>query len=88
MSSHHCNAISDDELDSSSEEDASVEVISPPPRRPVTRSVSAKRAAGEMEDNDDLPISSPPRPRKVQRVVGVPGAFADRDYRRLTTNPP
>ena len=65
----------DNELDSSSEEDMSIEVISPP-RRPVTRSVSAKRAADEMEheDEENLFISSP-RPRKVQRVAGTSGAF-------------
>ena len=60
----------EDDLDSS-EGDMSIEVISPP-RRPVTRSVSAKRTADEMQPDDDddaLFISSSPRPRKVQRVT-------------------
>jgi len=63
---------SEDEPAGSSEEDMSIEVISPP-RRPITRSVSAKRAAGEMEleDNDALIVSSPPRPRKVRKVTGT-----------------
>ena len=53
----------------------SIEVISPP-RQPVTRSVSAKRAADEMEHEDeDAPFISSPRPRKVQRVAGTSGAF-------------
>ena len=64
---------------SGSEEDMSVEVISPPRHaspaacRPITCSVSAKRAANEMEpeDVDTLLASSPPRPRKIQRVAGT-----------------
>ena len=69
------NSLVEDELDSFSEEDMSVEVISPP-RRPVTCSVSAKRTADEMEpgDNDTLLISSP-RPRKVRRVTTAHSVF-------------
>jgi len=77
------NALAEeDDLEGSSEEDVSVEVVSPP-RRPVTRSVSAKRTASEMEDIGDL-LPSPPHPRKVQRI-GKPGIFLDR-YRLLVTN--
>lgn len=62
------------EQDDSSEDDMSVEVISPP-RRPVTRSVSAKRAAEELEpdDNDALSTSPSPRPRKARKVTGALG---------------
>jgi len=62
----------ENELVSSSDEGMSVEVISPP-RRPVTRSVSAKRAANEMdpEDNDTPLVSLPSRARKVRRVTGA-----------------
>ena len=71
------NTFVEDEPASSSEEDMSIKVISPP-RQPITRSVSAKRAADEMEhDNDALIISSPPRSRKVRRVTGMSGALAD-----------
>ena len=65
---------SDDDMDSSSE-GTSVEVVSPP-RRPVTRSVSAKRAAEEIEDGEDLSISSPPRPKKARKVTREPGEFS------------
>ena len=59
----------------SSEEDMSVEVLSPL-HRPMTRSVSAKCIADEMELEDvDAPLaSSPPRPRKV---AGTPGMFTN-----------
>ena len=64
----------------------SIEVISPP-RRPITRSVSAKRAADEMEleDTNTLFISSSPRPRKVRKVTGASGMFASRRWQRLLT---
>jgi len=66
----------EDVRDNSSEAaDTSVEIISPP-RRPVTRSVSAKRVAHEMKDDSD-PLSSPPRPRKVQRGIRTPGIFQE-----------
>ena len=72
-----------DELASSSDEEMSIEVISPP-RRPVTRSVSAKRAADEInpEDGNALLISSPPRPKKVRRVTVASGEIAT-DWCRL-----
>ena len=64
----------------------SIEVISPP-RRPITCSVSAKRAADEMEleDTNTLFISSSPRPRKVRKVTGASGMFASRCWQRLLT---
>lgn len=59
---------------SDSEEDMSVEVVSPLRHRPVTRSVSAKWPADEMVDSDD-PLPLPlPHPRKVQRIE-TPGMF-------------
>ena len=83
------NILAEGDTDGSSEEDASVEVISPPrytspPHRPITRSVSAKHAADEMEpeDVDILPTSPPPHPRKI------PEACRDTEYVRclsLTT---
>ena len=63
----------EDEPESSGEEDTSVEIISTP-NRPITRSVSAKRAADTMDDGD-VSLSSPPRPTKVQRGIGKPGTF-------------
>jgi len=63
----------EDDSESSEEDDSSVRIVSPPPQ-PITRSVSAKREADEMEDSDDLSQSSPPRPRKVHRI-GKPGIF-------------
>ena len=78
------NTIVGDDTDGLSEEDASVEVISPPrhaspPRRPITRSVSAKRAADEMEPEDvDTLLASPlPHPRKIRRLAGVPSMSVD-----------
>ena len=71
----------EDEPGCLSDEDMSIEVISPP-RRPITRSVSAKRAADEMESEDTIMIPSPPRPRKVRRVSG---AFTDHCHERLLT---
>lgn len=70
------NTLVGHELDDSSEEDVAIEVLSPP-RRPVTRSVSAKRAADEMEPEDDgaLSISSSPHPRKVRRVTEASSMF-------------
>ena len=62
-----------------SDEDSSVEIVNPP-LRPVTRSVSAKRAADEIEDGDDPLPSSSPRPRKVQRIT-KPGMFLS-DHKR------
>lgn len=65
----------------------SIEVISPP-RRPVTRSVSAKRAADEIdpEDGDALLVSVSPRPKKVRRVTMASGAIAtDRCQLKLLT---
>jgi hypothetical protein len=64
-------AHSDDVLDSSGRGDLSVEVISPP-RRPITCSISAKRSANEIDDDDDPLVYSPPRPRKLQRISRVP----------------
>ena len=68
----------ENESDSSGEEDMSIEVISPP-RRPITRSVSANRAADEIEpeDNNTPLISSSPRPRKIRRITRAPGMFTD-----------
>lgn len=75
----------ENEQDSSGEEDMSVEIVSPPRpagptcRQHITRSVTAKRVADEMElegDSDALLISSPPRPRKIRRVTGELGMFA------------
>lgn len=79
--------VAENDLDNSSEEDMSVEVISPP-RRPVTRSVSAKRAADEMEpgENDTVLISSSPRPKKVRRIAEASGMFAGY-YRRTVADP-
>jgi len=74
----------EDDLDSSSEEDLSIEIMSPL-HRPVTRSVSAKRAADEMEDGGDLSPSSPPRSGKV-RKIGKPGIFLVH-YGWLVTDP-
>jgi hypothetical protein len=71
-----------EEPGSSGEEDASAEVISSPPHRPITRSVSAKRAADEMVDGSIPSSPSPPRPRKVQKRNGKPGISHNR-YRRL-----
>jgi len=66
----------EDEPESSSEEE-SVEIISPP-HRPITRSVSAKRAA--VEEDDDVSPSLP-RPTKVRRGIGKSGIFLDHsDY--------
>jgi len=62
----------EDEPESPSDEDA-IEIISPP-HRPITRSVSAKRAAVE-EDDDTSP--SLPRPTKVRRGIGKSGTFLD-----------
>ena len=78
----------EDEPDSSCDDDISVEVISPP-RRPVTRSVSAKRAADDMltEDDDALLVSSSPRARKVRKVTGVPSALADCRQPPVTADP-
>ena len=75
------SALVEDELGGSSGEDTSIEVISPP-RRPVTRSVSAKRAVDEMEleDNDRLSVSPSPRPRKVRRVVGTSSECVHRSF--------
>ena len=66
MSSVVDSTLTEGDPDNSSEGDMSIEVISPP-RQPITRSVSAKRAADEMQPDDDgdddaLLISSPPRP--------------------------
>ena len=62
----------------SSEEDMSVEVVSPL-HRSIPCSVSTKRAADEMEleDINILLASSPLRPRKVRWVAGAPGMFTD-----------
>ena len=72
------------DTDGSSEEDASVEILSPPchtspPHRPITRSVSAKRAADEMEseDVDTLMASTSPHPRKIRRLAGTPSMSVD-----------
>lgn len=71
------NTFVEDEPAGSSEEDMSIEVISQP-HQPITCLVSAKRAADEMElDNDALIISSPPGSRKVRRVTGMSGVLAD-----------
>ena len=69
------NRPTEDEPESFSEEDTSVEIISPP-HRPVTRSVSAKRAADSMEEVDDV-SPSPARPTKVRRGGGRSGTFLD-----------
>ena len=71
--SMHLTICLDNDMDSSSE-GTSVEVVSPP-RRPVTRSVSAKRAAEDIEDGEDLSISSPPRPKKARKVARESGGF-------------
>lgn len=70
------NVLTEDEPESSSGEDTSVEIVSPPRHRPITRSVSAKRAADTMDNGDMSPPSSP-RPTKVQRGIGKPGIFLD-----------
>ena len=60
----------------SSDGDMGIEFISPP-RRPITRSVSAKRTADEIENDDDPSISPLLRPKKTRRVTGAPGASND-----------
>jgi len=62
----------EDEPESFSDE-GSVEIISPP-HRPITRLVSAKRAA--VEEGDDMSPSLP-CPTKVQRGIGKSGTFLD-----------
>jgi hypothetical protein len=61
----------EDGSESSCEDDLSVEIVSPP-RRHITRLVSAKRAADEMEDGGSSPLPLP-RPRKVQKGTGKSG---------------
>ena len=65
-------SVENDTLSSSDDEPSEVEILSPPRRRPVTRSVSAKRVADEMEAEDPLlsPTSLPPA-KKARR--GAPG---------------
>ena len=67
-----------DDPESSSEEDVSAEAIgAQSSHRPITRSVSAKRAADEMEDSN-VPLSPTSlHPRKVQRRIRKPGRFLD-----------
>lgn len=59
-------------LSNSDDELSEVEILSPPRRRPVTRSVSAKRAVDEMEREGPLssPTSLPPTKKAHREAAG------------------
>jgi len=66
-------SIENDALNSSDNEPSEVEISSPPRKRPVTRSVSAKRAADEMEGQNLLssPILLPPAKRTRRETAAA-----------------
>ena len=72
-------SIEDDALDSSDDEPSDVEILSPPRKRPVTHSVSAKRVADEQEDPLSSPIPLPPA-KKVRREATRNSMFSKSPY--------
>ena len=59
---------------SSDDDTSEVEILSPP-RRPVTRSVSAKRGADRMEEDPSSSPRSLPPAKKARREVTGHGMF-------------
>jgi hypothetical protein len=59
-------------LSGSDDEPSDVEILSPPQRRPVTRSISVKRVADEMEREalPSSPILQPPTKKARREATG------------------